>query len=243
MIATLTADEILSIHWQLVDLFRTQGDPIWPAGPRDTNLLHSAVSRPATSLGKQDKYPGVEAKAAALFHSLVMDHPFHNGNKRTALVSLLVSLDRNDRRVTATDDELFAFVLGVAARSGVFAGSADEVVAAIEAWIDSNCIVTRLQASGMRTLDFLKCCEKAGASFRKTGRGQSWLIIGPNRKSIKLAGSTQQLTGVVVKRYLAILGLSEGVTGVHLDEFQEGLEPNQRLMRQFRTVLKRLARA
>ena len=43
--------------------------------------------RPQTGLGTIDKYPTIEQKAAALLHSLIKNHAFHNGNKRTALVA------------------------------------------------------------------------------------------------------------------------------------------------------------
>jgi death-on-curing family protein len=114
MVHYLSADDILRIHYELVKLFESEGDPITPPGPRDKNLVPSAAGRPRTALGRVEKYTTIDAKAAALFHSLVTSHPFHNGNKRTALVSLLVFLDQNARRIEVTDDELFAFVLAVA---------------------------------------------------------------------------------------------------------------------------------
>ncbi|WP_163576328.1 type II toxin-antitoxin system death-on-curing family toxin [Halomonas faecis] len=107
----LSYDEVLEIHHELVDFFQNDGDPIEPAGPRDVALLESACERPKTGLGGTDKYGTVDEKAAALFHSLVANHPFHNGNKRTALVSTVWFLDQNDRRVQAHDDEWFDFVV------------------------------------------------------------------------------------------------------------------------------------
>jgi death on curing protein len=239
----ITAEEVLSIHWELVEMFRNQGDPINPPGPRDEGLLRSAAERPNTSLGTAEKYASVDAKAAALFHSLVMNHPFHNGNKRTALVALLIFFERNDRRVTCTDDDLFAFVLAVASRDAGFDGTADETVDAMERWLASNSVAERAQPSNMRIVDFLGACEQAGATYRKSSRGQGWLVIGPNRKSVKIAGSTKQLNGPVVRKYLGILGLAPVATGVPIDEFQNGLSPNQRVMRQYRAVLRRLAHA
>jgi len=48
---------------------------------------------------------------AALLHSLVLNHPFHNGNKRTALVALIVFLEENGCVLTCDERELFRFVL------------------------------------------------------------------------------------------------------------------------------------
>lgn len=70
----------------------------------------------------QDAYPDLWAKAAALMHSIIANHPFADGNKRTALVSAMAFLDRNG---VATEplDEASAFDLTV----GVAAGKLTEV--------------------------------------------------------------------------------------------------------------------
>ena len=91
----LTSDEIAGIHACLESDFADTDDPIRPPGIRDRNLLDSAAFRPKTSLGDTAKYPTVEMAAAALLHSLVLNHAFYNGNKRTALVAVLVFLDEN----------------------------------------------------------------------------------------------------------------------------------------------------
>ncbi|HEC01945.1 MAG TPA: type II toxin-antitoxin system death-on-curing family toxin, partial [Phycisphaerales bacterium] len=110
----LTDDEVRGIHFELVKDFSGSRDPIEPAGVRTENLLASAVFRPQTSLAGQRKYPTVEMAAAALLHSIVHDHPFHNGNKRTSLVSVLVFLDENSFFPEFDQDEAFKLVLDVA---------------------------------------------------------------------------------------------------------------------------------
>ena len=72
------------------------------------------MSRPQTALGGHLKYETVELAGAALLHSLVHNHPFHNGNKRTAIVALIVFLDENRCYLTCNEAELFRFVLLVA---------------------------------------------------------------------------------------------------------------------------------
>lgn len=115
----LSAEEVNSIHWQVVRDFARSDDPVDPPGIRDVNIFESAVSRPATSFAGEDKYPTVSMAGAALFHALVHNHPFHNGNKRTALVSLVVFLDRHGYVLTASQNELYDYVLGVAAHEVV----------------------------------------------------------------------------------------------------------------------------
>lgn len=137
----LSLDEVRQVHEALEMEFRDGPDPVQPPGVRDEGLLDSAVHRAATSLGSECKYPTAEMVAAALLHSLIHNHPFHNGNKRAALVTMLVSLDRNGLLLTCSEQEVFKYVLLVAqhrvAGAGA-AGIADREVLAIARWIFSN---------------------------------------------------------------------------------------------------------
>ena len=110
----LESADIRKIHYALVADFAKSNDPINPPGVRDEHLLESAVFRPHTALGSHMKYPTVETSAAALLCSLIHDHPFHNGNKRTALVAMLVFMDHNGSVLTCDQDDLFRFVLRIA---------------------------------------------------------------------------------------------------------------------------------
>ena len=92
---TLTSEEVLAIHHRLVEHFKDDGNPINPPGPRSEHLLDSAVSRQHTSSGGVLKYTEPRANAATLLYGICMNHPFHNGNKRTAFVSALIHLERN----------------------------------------------------------------------------------------------------------------------------------------------------
>ncbi|MFE5207480.1 type II toxin-antitoxin system death-on-curing family toxin [Streptomyces sp. NPDC056600] len=62
---------------------------------RDAGLLESAVHRPSAAMFGQEAYPGLFEKAAALLQSLAVNHPFVDGNKRTAWVSCMVFLAIN----------------------------------------------------------------------------------------------------------------------------------------------------
>lgn len=110
----ITAEEIEQIHYQIAQDFRDTPDPIAPAGVRSPELLESAASRPTTGLGVHRKYPTVEMAAAALAHSVIHNHPFYNGNKRTALVSMISFMDENGLMLTSSQDELFKWTVRVA---------------------------------------------------------------------------------------------------------------------------------
>jgi death-on-curing family protein len=233
MVQHLTTDDVLRIHYALVELFEKANDPIRPCGPKPGGLLESAITRPQTSLGKVEKYRSVEHKAAALIHSLVGNHPFNNGNKRTALVSALIFLDRNRRLMTATDDALYDFVLAIANKNDGFGGSADDSVNAIADWIKENTMPETTKAREMKISEFTNKCEKAGCTKKETGGG-----VG---KSVSISGSSRRLDGNVVRSYLKKLGLSQARSGIRLGEFQAGLNPEQALIRQYRAVLNKLA--
>lgn len=110
----LSGAEVAAIHYALAKDARVSNDPIDPPGVRDEHLLESAIFRQHTAFDSIMKYPTVETAAAALLCAIVHNHPFHNGNKRTALVSMLVFLDENGLVLTCSQDDLFRFVLSVA---------------------------------------------------------------------------------------------------------------------------------
>ena len=74
MITYLTADDVLRINERFVG----------PDQLRDFGLVDGAVMRPQQSAFGEDAFPTIHEKAAALLHGLARNHPFVNGNKRTA---------------------------------------------------------------------------------------------------------------------------------------------------------------
>jgi death on curing protein len=96
---------------------------------RDYGLLEAALARPqATAFGK-DAYPTLDAKAAALLHSLARNHALMDGNKPLALAALIAFCGLNGRRLTLTNDAAYDLVMNVA--SGQL-DSADEIAAILQ---------------------------------------------------------------------------------------------------------------
>lgn len=85
----LTTPQVLFIHDQMVKRF---GGSL---GVRDLGLVESAVARPKSTFGGQYLYNSIFDKAAALLQSLLKNHPFVDGNKRTALTSAGLFLKKN----------------------------------------------------------------------------------------------------------------------------------------------------
>jgi death-on-curing protein len=104
----LSPEQVLFIHSRIIDA--TGG----AHGLRDIGLLQSAVSRPRATFNGKDLYKDLFHKAAAVMQSLAVDHPFIDGNKRTAITSAAVFLTLNGRVLEATRGELVAFAVAVA---------------------------------------------------------------------------------------------------------------------------------
>lgn len=84
-------------------------------GPvRDMGLLQSALARPHTTLMGADAYPSIDLKAAALLHSVCLNHALMDGNKRLAALLALIFLDINGAETTLTNDQLFDLTMAVA---------------------------------------------------------------------------------------------------------------------------------
>src|SRR3989344_2103426 len=82
-------------------------------GIRDLGLIQSAIARPQSSFGGEDLYPTIFDKAAALFHSLMFNHAFVDGNKRTTMVSTARFLSLNGYELDVYEKEFVAFPLRV----------------------------------------------------------------------------------------------------------------------------------
>ena len=106
-IVFLSLDEVLGIHHEEVEKFGGSH------GVRDLNLLDSALQRPQSSFMGEDLYSTVFDKAAALLHSILLNHPFIDANKRTATVSVAYFLHLNGYELEMTQEELVEFALKV----------------------------------------------------------------------------------------------------------------------------------
>jgi death-on-curing family protein len=236
---------VVAVHEELVRVFAEDNDPISPPGVKSPDLLESACSRPRTALGDTEKYPTLAEKMAALFHSLTKNHAFHNGNKRTALVTLLTALNRNDHHLAqgVTDDMVYDLVIAVTAdefpthNHGL---STDDVVQELASWLRSHMRRVDPKLSSMTLKEFVRRCEQAGARSKPVKGGSISILNG--RASIKISKSTRHLDGPAISRYLKMLNLGESQAGIVAAEFQAGTSPEREQIYRYITVLRRLAK-
>lgn len=95
--------DVLKAHFIIANYFYLEGEGLGGIGPKSLNLLHSAVGRQHTSLGATFKWNTPFEICATLMFGLIRDHPFHDANKRTALLSGLYFLKM--RSIVPTTDK------------------------------------------------------------------------------------------------------------------------------------------
>ncbi len=107
MTVFIDIEEVHAIHEAIIIRAKTK------AAVRDFTLLHSAVERPKATFGGRPLYPTVFVMAAALLQSLCMNHPFTDGNKRTAWASTKRFLWINGFHLITKPKEGAAFMIRV----------------------------------------------------------------------------------------------------------------------------------
>lgn len=103
----ITLEQILAIHHDQIERYGGSHEI------RDLNLLASVIERPKSSFMGEDLYQTIFDKAAALLHSVLLNHPFIDGNKRTSMVSAAAFLHFNDLELEVTQEELVVTVLKI----------------------------------------------------------------------------------------------------------------------------------
>jgi len=103
----LDIGEVIIIHERMLEIGGGR------SGVSDYRLLHSAIERPKTTFAGKLLYPTIWLQSAALIHSLVKNHPFSDGNKRTAFFSTLRFLHINGYIFDSTQREVIEFGVSI----------------------------------------------------------------------------------------------------------------------------------
>ena len=108
MTVYLSLDQVVELQHALLAAFGGL------AGIRDRGGLEASIARPAMTFGGEDLYQDLAAKAAALMHSLVLNHPFVDGNKRVGAAAAELTLEVNGIALVASDREIEHITLATA---------------------------------------------------------------------------------------------------------------------------------
>ena len=120
----ISIKEVEHLHHILIDTFGGAH------GIRNFESLQSALARPFQTFDNTELYPSPIEKAASLLESILINHPFVDGNKRTGYTIMRLFLIQNGLDVTASQNEKYQFIIDVA--SGII--KYDQIVA----WLKSN---------------------------------------------------------------------------------------------------------
>jgi death on curing protein len=103
----ISTEDVLKIHKLLIDQFGGSH------GVRDKSSLNSAINRPFATFDQQELYPEPVDKAAAILESIVTNHPFIDGNKRTGYVLARLLLLKSGLDIEATQEDKYEMVIAV----------------------------------------------------------------------------------------------------------------------------------
>lgn len=122
----LTEKEIITLNVYVIEKY----SPKEPIGVKEPTALNMLVNAPKQYVFGHEQYPTIELKAANLVRNLVKKHVFYNGNKRTALMTLIVFLKVNSYQFHATNNEAIEYLVRIATE--------DLQEADIEQWIKNH---------------------------------------------------------------------------------------------------------
>ncbi len=103
----LTISQVLDIHQRQIQRFGGTSDV------RDEGLLDSALAQPQVTFGGELLHPTIHEQAAAYLYHLVMNHPFIDGNKRTAFAVMLTFLNLNGYTFNLSQEQAYNLVIQV----------------------------------------------------------------------------------------------------------------------------------
>lgn len=99
-------------------------------GLREEGSLESAIARPYQTFGGEDLYPTVYEKAAAIGESIIMNHPFVDGNKRTGFLAMLAVLEEGGLKLISSKENTYQTVIDISTGS--------KTTAEIVDWLKAN---------------------------------------------------------------------------------------------------------
>lgn len=134
---SINVAEIEFIAFRLAEKLMTWNEPIPDFGSRFPNILESCINQPFMQFSRKDLYRGLVGKASILFYLMIKNHPFQNGNKRIAIMTLFHFLGKNGKWLSISNESLYRFAKNVASSKP---RSKDKVIDHIQDIINKNLI-------------------------------------------------------------------------------------------------------
>lgn len=247
----LTFVDVLSAHFLLADMFYGRQSGMGGIGPKSLDLLVSAVSRQHTGYGAVRKWERPEELAATLLYGIVLNHPFHDANKRTGFLSTLLLLNQNGLTIKISEKQFEDFTVSVAEKSfrkmekftRSFEGQEDADVKYIAHYL-------RLATRQSDKKDYIVTYRELNALLKRFG----FELRNPHHNTIDVVdvstgnrvcnigchGMTKQVAKPVIKYVRSETGL-DFLSGCDSGAFFKGEEPLNNLLARYYEPLERLA--
>lgn len=251
--------DVFNAHFALADFFESSGEDA-RYGILNFGLLSSAVARQSVSFCGKCKWKDDESKVSTLAFGLDKNHAFNDGNKRTALLCLLLALHRKKRHLVCKKSKLETLLIRIAANEmdkypdfKKFRKHGDDaVVMYMSKFLRKN---SRKIDNSFRTMTFEEFNRKLKKYGVKLDNAQGSFInvyqkkeknflgfISKNKEvrilQIGFPGWKRQINPKAVKNVLKESGLID--KGLDMKTFYEGGEPEYKLIEEYYTVLRRL---
>lgn len=110
----ITVKEIEYVAFSFAQKLMSYDEPIPEFGTRFPNTLESCIDTPFMQFDRKDLYRGLIGKTSALFYFMIKNHPFQNGNKRIAVMTILYLFHKNGKWIKMSNEDLYNFAKGIA---------------------------------------------------------------------------------------------------------------------------------
>ena len=243
----LSLDEMRVLRERLGRTLVAAEDAFGRNEPLNAPMLDSAVGRQFTGLGDLYKYESPYAVAASLLYGIAMNHPFENGNKRTALVAMLVVLDKNGMILCDTsEDDLYVLVTALVRHEFPIGErverNADSEVDAVAAWLRQR---SRMIERGDRKMTFRELkplLEAEGCAFDSPQKNFIKIRRGPLSFRMGFPRHDFDVESGTIKKLRRTLQLTEA-DGTDSAAFYDMGGQVEGFVNRYRALMRRLANA
>jgi death-on-curing family protein len=270
-LSNLSLEDVEYIHRRVCQDFAGTDDPVGFGGTRDGGqLLESAVYRQHIGFGGNLKFGDAYSNAATLAFGLCCNHPFNNGNKRTALVAMLAHLDANGHSVFGINqNDLYSMIKDVATHTlsrgrvpprrknqDYTPAEADEEVKAIADWLQPRARKIRRGEQQITYRQLGPLMARHGFKVEKSKSNYAGIYKAVKKRKIPFAKKTVEWQRVAKIGYPSdgrLVGMNEikyirkecGLdepNGCDTEAFYEGADKIEPFINSYRKVLTRLSK-
>lgn len=236
----LNCEDVLDAHYLICDHFLKLGEGIAGFGPKDFGLLSSAVSRQLSSAGGVFVYNDFWDIASSLIFGLINDHPFHDGNKRTAFLSSVFFMMEHGYVPAVDITEVEDFTVEIAEFKSINGRNME--ISEISPKFKKMFRKQDNRISYIVTFNELKTLlERHGCSIRNPDRNYIDVYKGESRVSqIGFPGWSKEVSRNAISTVRKSTGLVPE-NGVDAQVFFKGADPLNKLIGEYQEPLRRLA--